>query len=305
VAGAQDAKPAERTLKVNQVARVSESVITAETLIERITEIERGLDPEARVAKAALDMLVAERLLELEADRLEATVKAREIGDEMAVIEKSWRDEHTRENEARLRNQRERGVPEDPESWEGWLQRRTGMKPAEFGAWLRPTAARNIRLRLVVGYWEKSSENAEAWGLRCENEKTANELRSRILKGENFSTLARGHSNESRSRDNGGNLGSIWPRDGRLDSEVDTEFWKLKDGETSKPIKTEQGWWIVQRRATVLANEAPFYELRESLIGMPNVDNNRFQAWRNAVASSGRYKYERRVPGWDCAADQP
>ncbi len=304
IVGAQDDKPAEATLKVNEVARVGESVITAEQMIEKINEIERVLDPDARVARAALDMLVGERLLELEADLLEAAPKAREVGDEMAEIEKSWRAQHEKEDAERIAGQRQRGIATQPESWESWLERRTGMKASEFGTWLRGVAARNIRLRLVVGYWEVSNEHAEAWGIRCATEKEATDARERIAKGASFSSVARDVST-STSREGGGRIGEVWRRDGRLDAEVDEAFWKLKDGQVSPPVRTEHGWWIVSRKATVLANEAPFYELRDELLRKPNVDTNRFQAWRNAVASSGRYAYERRVPGWDCAADQP
>ncbi len=305
IAGAQEEKkrPPEKTLKVNQVARVGESIISAEEFIERVNEIERAMNPEKRVAQAALDLLVGERLLELEADRIEAVVKAREVGDEMAKLEQQWRSQHEREQAERVKDQRSRGAPENPEPWEDWLKRRAGMTPAEFSAWIRTHSTRNIRLRLVVGFWEETNEHAEAWGISCRTEKEATDLRNRVLKGESFSTLAREASTSN--QDTGGKIGMVWRNDGRLDPEVDEAFWKLKDGAISQPVKTEHAWWIVLRKVTVLANQAPFYDLREELLKRPNVDSNRFQAWRNAVASGGRYAYERRMPGWDCAANQP
>lgn len=304
VAGAQQAKPAERTLKVNQVARVGDGVITAEQFIEKLNEVEQPLLPDLRNATTALDMLIAERLLDLETDRLEAAPKPREIGDEMESVERQFRAAHEQENAERLAEQRRRGLPERPQPWGEFLQARLGMTPEQFSGWLRATAARNLRMRLVVGYWEESSERAEAHGLRVDSRDAASALRERFIKGEKFPALARA-STEGRSRDHDGRIGMVWKGDGRLDAAVDEAFWNLESGEVSEPIRTEHGWWLVLRGRTVLANEAPFYDLREQLLARPNVDNNRFKAWRNAVANSGRYAFERRMPGWDCAADQP
>jgi foldase protein PrsA len=302
--GAQETRSAERTLKVNQVARIGDSVITAEEFIERLIEIERPLMPDRRNAGTALDLLVAERLLDLESERLDATPKAREIGDEMQALEGTWRAEMERENQDRIREQQRRGLPERPLSWEEFINQKTGMSSREFSAWLRTVAARNIRMRLVVGYWEETSERAEAWGIRTDTRDQANALRERFLKGESFSTLAR-NSTEFRSRDFGGRIGMVWRGDGRLDSEVDKAFWDLKDDEITQPVQTPHGWWITLRKSTILANEAPFYEMRELLLGKSNVDANRFRAWRNALAAGDRYVYERRMPGLDVGADQP
>lgn len=303
VAGAQQAESAERTLKVNQVARVGEGIITAEQFIEKLNEIEQPLLPDLRNSRTALDMLVAERLLDLETDRLEAAPKAREIGDEMEAVEKQFRAAHEQENAERLAEQRRRGLPERPQPWDEFLLARMGMTPKEFSGWLRSTAARNLRMRLLVGYWEETTEHAEAYGVRVDSRDAAAALRERFIKGEDFRSLARS-STEGRSRDFDGRIGMVWKGDGRLDGTVDEAFWKLKDGELSEPVRTEHGWWLVLRRRTVLANEAPFYDLREQLISRTNVDNNRFQAWRNATAASGRYVFERRMPGWDVGADQ-
>ncbi|MCC7509781.1 MAG: peptidylprolyl isomerase [Planctomycetes bacterium] len=306
VAGAQDTpKPTEKTLKVNEVARVGQSVITAEDFIERLLEVERILYADRRNGGMVIDDLVAERMLELEAERIGITVKPRETGDEEEELNKLWLGEFQRWNEEVLADQRKRGAKEQKKTWVEFLRDRFGMTEADYKRWLNTTARRNLKLRLVVNYWEESNERAEAWGIRVESKELAAQLRQRLVQGESFTNLARNHSNESRTREFGGKIGNVWRNDGRLDTEVEVAFWKLKKDGISEPVETQHGWWLVVRKEGQLGNEAPFWDLRETLLKRPNVSQNRFQAWRNAVAASGRYAYERRMPGWDCAANQP
>ncbi len=72
----------------------------------------------------------------------------------------------------------------------------------------------------------------------------ANEIWEELQHGGNFESLARKHSTCS-SKNKGGNIGSFSKND------VVTEFWdgtfKLKKGETSKPVKSKFGYHIIKR----------------------------------------------------------
>lgn len=70
------------------------------------------------------------------------------------------------------------------------------------------------------------------------------ELRSRILKGENFSTLAILYSEDPGSAKKGGELG-FYGR-GQLYPEFEAVAFKLKEGEISNIVETEAGYHIVQ-----------------------------------------------------------
>lgn len=152
-AGAQDKpKPIERTLKVNEVARVGQSVITAEDFIERLLEVERILYADRRNGGMVIDDLVAERMLELEAERIGITVKPRETGDEEGELNKLWQGEFQRWNDEVVADQRKRGAKEQKKTWQEFLRDRFGMTDADYKRWLNVTAKRNLKLRLVVNY---------------------------------------------------------------------------------------------------------------------------------------------------------
>lgn len=84
------------------------------------------------------------------------------------------------------------------------------------------------------------------------NEVTSNEdaktrlgqLRQRIISGEEFSSLARSHSDDKGSAIKGGELGWVTPGD--LVPRFESEMNQLEIGQISAPFQTEFGWHIVQ-----------------------------------------------------------
>jgi peptidyl-prolyl cis-trans isomerase SurA len=70
------------------------------------------------------------------------------------------------------------------------------------------------------------------------------QLRLRLLGGENFSELARSHSDDRASSANGGELG--WVNAGDLVPRFEEVMNHLQAGEISQPFETEFGWHIVQ-----------------------------------------------------------
>jgi len=94
-------------------------------------------------------------------------------------------------------------------------------------------------------------------------------IRERILKGEDFATLAKSVSQDPGSGAEGGDLG--WTGPGTFVPEFETTLGKLKENEISQPFKTQFGWHIVQllgRRkfdnTEDLRRQHAFAQLRES-----------------------------------------
>ncbi|PIP53963.1 MAG: peptidylprolyl isomerase [Bacteroidetes bacterium CG23_combo_of_CG06-09_8_20_14_all_32_9] len=71
-----------------------------------------------------------------------------------------------------------------------------------------------------------------------------NELRNRVLKGDNFGTLAVLYSEDPGSATKGGDLGFVGRSD--LVPEFAAVAFKLKDGEVSKIVETDYGYHIIQ-----------------------------------------------------------
>jgi hypothetical protein len=303
VLGFQAGAQSTRTLEVNQVARVGESIVTAEQFIQRLVEYESPKPHEERVHARVGGLIVAERLLELEAERLEVRVRPRELGNEMEAIEGRLREEYRAYREALQQEARKRGLDDYDFTWRDFLGRR-GITEAQLQNMIRGIARERILKRLIVGYWERSTEHATAHGIRLTTRRQAEEIRSRLVRGERIDVVAPRYSNERRTRENMGLIGTVWPNDNRLDPAVDEIFWKLEDGEISQPVRTESGWWVVRRTQSFLPNEANIWDMHEELMSGPDVTENRFLAWQYALVRSDRYRYEQRMPGIDCEADQ-
>jgi len=70
------------------------------------------------------------------------------------------------------------------------------------------------------------------------------QLRLRILGGDDFAALARSHSDDKSSAIKGGDLGWITP--GALLPRFEEEIAKLSPGELTQPFRTEFGWHLAQ-----------------------------------------------------------
>lgn len=92
------------------------------------------------------------------------------------------------------------------------------------------------------------------------------QLRQRIVGGDDFATLARAHSDDTGSGLKGGDLG--WRNPGDMVPEFEQAETKLQPGQVSEPFKTSFGWHIVQvleRRTQDTADELLRLKARESI----------------------------------------
>jgi len=92
------------------------------------------------------------------------------------------------------------------------------------------------------------------------------QLRIRILGGDDFATLARSHSDDTGSALKGGDLG--WLNPGDTVSEFEKAMAELAPGEVSEAFKTQFGWHIVQvleRRTQDTTDEIMRVKAREAI----------------------------------------
>ncbi len=70
------------------------------------------------------------------------------------------------------------------------------------------------------------------------------DIRDRIVKGENFETLAKEFSDEPSAQQSGGNLG--WTSRGKMVPEFEAMAFKLKQNEISMPFESQFGFHVMQ-----------------------------------------------------------
>jgi foldase protein PrsA len=76
------------------------------------------------------------------------------------------------------------------------------------------------------------------------DEETAKQVVERLDAGENFAALAAELSTDEATKSIGGDLG--WIGAGTLDQTVEKVVFNLSIGQTTEPIQTTTGWYIVQ-----------------------------------------------------------
>jgi hypothetical protein len=100
----------------------------------------------------------------------------------------------------------------------------------------------------------------------------ANELRERILAGEDFAALAAAYSDDPGSAANGGDLG--WFGRGRMVAPFEDAAFSLEVGEVSEPVKTDFGYHLIkvtEKDAARAKDEAQLQQERAEA----------FQTWLN------------------------
>lgn len=104
------------------------------------------------------------------------------------------------------------------------------------------------------------------------------QLRERILNGENFAELARIHSDDTLSAAKGGELG--WVSPGELVNTFEEEMGRLKPGEISHPIQSSFGFHIIEvldRRQQNMGAEATRARARTQLVAQKS--DERYEQW--------------------------
>jgi len=90
----------------------------------------------------------------------------------------------------------------------------------------------------------KPEDEVRARHILVESKDKARELFEKILHGGDFAALAREHSKDPGSKDQGGELG-FFSR-GQMVPQFEEAAFKLKAGEVGEPFETQFGWHIVK-----------------------------------------------------------
>jgi peptidyl-prolyl cis-trans isomerase C len=99
----------------------------------------------------------------------------------------------------------------------------------------------------------------------------AEALRKKLVAGALWDALARANSTDRNSKDNGGLVGYVTPGVdfvpgvGKAPEIVKAAF-QLKEGEISRPLKSERGWHIIKVESNEPAHAQPLSEVRQQIV---------------------------------------
>ncbi|MDC9714365.1 MAG: SurA N-terminal domain-containing protein [Gammaproteobacteria bacterium] len=106
-------------------------------------------------------------------------------------------------------------------------------------------------------------EERQAQHILVESEEQANTISAQLKQGEDFAKLAAKYSQDTGSKDNGGDLGFFTV--GVMVPEFEAKAFVMKEGEISSPIKTDFGYHIIKLNKIKAETVKPFESVRDEL----------------------------------------
>jgi len=107
-----------------------------------------------------------------------------------------------------------------------------------------------VQVRQILIVPRDASAEAEA-----EARARADSLMTRVRAGEDFAALARAHSEDAASRDNGGDVGRF--AHGQMLNEFERAAFRLRPGDIAGPVRTEVGFHLIKCIAHIDAEVTP------------------------------------------------
>lgn len=110
-------------------------------------------------------------------------------------------------------------------------------------------------------YYEDNYPQIKARHILVDDKKTAEEVKAKLDKGEDFAKLAKKYSTDTSSAKNGGDLGWFGPS--KMVEEFSKVAFNLKVNEISDPVKTDYGYHIIQ--VTKIKEKPAFEDVKKDI----------------------------------------
>ncbi len=221
---------------------------------EKITEGELNNLLQSQYGASALDSLITNKIVELEAKKLDITVSDKEIEEEYKTYTESYGGEEALLETMANYNMTKEDIEKDIETY------LLTLKVMEDYI--------DVTDEDVKAYYEENKESfdteaqVEASHILVEDEATANEVIEKLNAGEDFAELAKEYSTDTASAENGGELGYF--SSGQMVEEFEKAAFAMNVGEVSKtPVKTEHGYHIIKVTDKKDAEESTYETAKE------------------------------------------
>ncbi len=111
----------------------------------------------------------------------------------------------------------------------------------------------------------KPQEELSARHILVEKKELADEIAAKLKAGGDFAALAKQHSKDPGSKENGGDLGFFGK--GMMVPQFEEAAYKLAKGETSAPVQSQFGFHVIRVDDKRTKQAPPFEAIKERLIG--------------------------------------
>ncbi|MGF3104636.1 foldase protein PrsA [Rossellomorea sp. DUT-2] len=232
--------------KEEVVAKVGSKSISKEDLYTSLVD---------QYGEAALDTLIAEKIVELEGDKEDISVKDSEIDEELESMKDSYGGEEAFNEALASSGASLDSVKENIRSFlmtEKLLKDRISISDDQ-----------------IKEYFEANKdtfaqeEQVQASHILVDDEKTAQEVKKKLDDGGDFAELAKEYSTDTSNAESGGELGFF--AKGEMVTEFDEKAFAMKKGEISEPVKTEFGYHIIKVTDKKDAKEAVLADHKEEI----------------------------------------
>ncbi|WP_254871034.1 peptidylprolyl isomerase [Bacillus sp. Marseille-Q1617] len=205
--------------------------------------------------EAALETLIAEKIVELESEENDITIKDSKVDEELQTIKDSYGDEEAFVEALTSSGASLESVKNNIETFlltEKLLQDRISITDEQ-----------------VKEYFETNkdsfaqTEQVEASHILVEDEETAKEVKGKLDEGGDFAELAKEYSTDTSNAESGGELGFF--AKGEMVAEFEEKAFSMKAGEISEPVKTEFGYHIIKVTDKKEAKEAVLDDHKEEI----------------------------------------
>jgi foldase protein PrsA len=235
--------------KEEVVAKVGDESISKDDLYSTLVD---------QYGEAALDTLIADKIVKLEGEKEDITIKDSEIKDELKSIKESYGGEEAFDKAMSASGASIDGLKKNIETY---LMTKELLKDRI-----------SITDDQIKKYFDENKESfaqaeqVEASHILVEDEKTAMEVKKKLDEGGDFAELAKEYSTDTANAESGGELGFF--AKGEMVEEFENKAFAMKKGEISDPVKTEFGYHIIMVTDKKEAKEAVLADHKEEIKDM-------------------------------------